>query len=175
MKTKIIPGMRFGRLTVIERSGTDSDGKALWRCICDCHNILRVPGGNLVSGDTTSCGCYQKELAGVTDKRIYPTHGMTETRLYTIWTDMKQRCNNPRDPFFSDYGGRGIKVCEEWETDFSMFYTWAISHGYSIMLTIDRVNNDRGYSPDNCRWVTFEKQANDKRRRDDNAADVKAN
>ena len=90
-------------------------------------------------------------------------HGGKGTRLYRIWQMMKNRCHNPRTPRFKDYGARGITVCDEWKDDFQAFYDWAMSHGYSDDLTIDRIVNDKGYSPDNCRWATKLVQGNNSR------------
>ena len=165
LKTKEMVGQKFGRLTVVQREGTSSNGCATWRCRCECGNEVVVTGGNLRSGNTTSCGCFFKEMVASNNTKSKTTHGKTNTRLHTIWSDMKQRCGNPKDHFYYIYGGRGISVCDEWKNDFQAFYDWAIHNGYRDDLTIDRKNNDQGYCPDNCRWATWKEQANNKRRK----------
>ena len=87
-------------------------------------------------------------------------HGLSKTRLHSIWTNMKTRCNNPNATGFQNWGGKGIKVCEEWSNDVQAFYDWSMMNGYEEHLTIDRIDNDKGYSPDNCRWITYKDQAN---------------
>ncbi len=156
-----IAGKRFGRLTALEYV-RDS----LWKCKCDCGVVKLVDGYGLRDGRINSCGCGQREWAGrMADEslRKYPKGLKHKDRLYGIWCGMKQRCNNSNYREFRYYGGRGIKVCDEWENDFLAFYKWAISNGYGSKLSIDRINNDGGYSPKNCRWATNEVQSRNQR------------
>mgnify|MGYP000409137109 CR=1 FL=1 len=145
--SKDYTGMKFGRLTVQKRI---SGRSTKYQCICDCGNIVIVLGSNLVSGATKSCGCFRSELVTKADTK----HGGCKTRLYSIWRNMLDRCNNPKNKEYHRYGGRGIIVCAEWETDFSSFREWALSSGYQDNLTIDRIDNDLGYAPSNCQWLT---------------------
>lgn len=156
-------GKRFGKLTVVERMQNSKAHKTRWLCRCDCGNEVIVVGSNLQSGNTTSCGCLHNELLAESNAKTKITHGHSKSRLYTIWTDMKQRCNNPNDRYYKLYGGRGICVCKEWEHDFQAFYNWATSHGYKDSLSIDRIDNEKGYSSDNCRWATAKEHAENRR------------
>ena len=153
-EVKDIAGYKFGKLNVISRAGSSSTGKAQWLCKCDCGTNKTVRAADLKNGRVLSCGCYRKERA--------TKHGLKHDRLYRIWVAMRQRCNNPKNDGFEYYGGRGIKVCNEWD-DFKTFNEWSMSHGYADNLTIDRIDVNGNYEPSNCRWVLEVVQGSNKR------------
>lgn len=157
---KDLTGKDFGRLKVISPANPSKCGKSRFFCQCSCGNLIIVEGCNLVSGATQSCGCFRREKT----KKLKLSHGMVKTRLYRCWRNMHDRCLNPKNKEFSNYGARGISICKEWR-DFSVFYQWAISNGYRDDLTIDRIDVNKGYSPQNCRWTDTYNQA---RNRTDN-------
>ncbi|MBP5422456.1 MAG: hypothetical protein J6Y78_08465 [Paludibacteraceae bacterium] len=153
-----LTGQRFGKLVVLEQDKSINDNKhSRWICKCDCGNTKSVISYSLRKGITKSCGC----IGPHGKKGVNKTHGMSKTRIYHEWLSMRGRCL-PNSPNSYNYYQRGITVCEEWLNDFMPFYDWAIANGYDDSLTLDRINNDSGYSPDNCRWVKNDVQQRNK-------------
>lgn len=159
-----ILGKKFGRLTVLDFAGNDKAGHTLLRCLCACGNESVVSRTNLTSGATTSCGCARKEITAANRR----THGGKGTRLYRVWQGMRERCENPNHVSYKLYGGRGISVCSEWDQDYASFRDWALSSGYDFNAkrgdcTLDRVDVNGNYCPENCRWVSMLIQSNNRR------------
>lgn len=151
-----LTGVKVGRLTVMglgERRG----GRPAWRCKCECGNEVTVITTSLSTGRTKSCGCLQKEKVSESCKK----HGLYGTRLYKIWSNMIQRCSNENNDSYKTYGAKGVFVCEEWK-QFDSFCNWAMVSGYSDTLSIDRIENDKGYTPQNCRWATPQEQTDNR-------------
>lgn len=166
MGCKDLTGMRFGRLVADYRAEDlvkNGSRLVMWHCTCDCGNTKVVRAKSLMRGDTTSCGCYLREKV----RRIASKHNGFGTRLYNVWDSFRQRCNNPNNKAYCNYGGRGINICEEWN-DFSVFREWAFATGYKEdakrgECTLDMVDVDGDYCPENCRWISMAEQNRNKR------------
>lgn len=158
-------GQKFGRLTVAEiifKEDANGRGVIYWRCACDCGNVVKIRPQSLKSGNSSSCGCLKREIRSkqMTEQNI--KHGMSGTRIHTIWNAMRARCSLKSGFAYAYYGGRGIKVCDEW-LDFQTFCDWAMAHGYSDKLTLERIDTNGDYCPQNCKWITMSEQSRNKR------------
>ena len=159
-KLEINQGDKFGKWTIVEEIASkiiSNKPRRVFRCKCECGNISEVQLGCLRNGHSTSCGCEQKRRAA----EAQTIHGLANKHpLYLTWKNMKKRCNYPSASEYKNYGERGICVCEEWFNSFQSFYDWTINNGWSRELTIDRINTNGNYCPENCRWSTVETQMN---------------
>ena len=148
-------GKRFGNLVCIGKDPSKDSRYYLFKC--DCGNVKSIIQDSVKRGATISCGCYRKK------NPAHLTYGFSHTRIDNIFKSMIDRCENPKSYNYHKYGARGIRVCNEWKTNKVRFFEWAFSNGYSESLTLDRIDNSKGYSPNNCRWVTYKVQNNNRR------------
>lgn len=165
MRRVDLRGKKFGSLLVVEEAGKINGSKSLsWLCLCDCGTKKTILASNLTGGRSLTCGCGQRRASSNTSK----THGFSKTRLYRVYKGIIQRCSNPANPAFRHYGGRGIKMCDQWRESFVAFREWALTSGYREdsplgTLSLDRIDPNGNYEPSNCRWETIQIQQNNKR------------
>lgn len=153
-----ISGERFGKLVAVRKCNNKKGKRIYWECLCDCGNVIVISSNNLRSGHTKSCGCFALEMK----KKNATKHNMCKSRIYKEWNRMIDRCRNTKSVEAHRYVLRGITVCDEWKNSFETFMLWSLENGYDDNLSIDRIDNDKGYSPDNCRWVDRKTQCRNK-------------
>ena len=156
---KDLVGQKFGRLTVLSKTTRKGESSRKWLCQCDCGNMVEIRGDCLKDGNTQSGGCLRLER--LREKLVI--HGKSKDPLYDVWIAMRQRCSNENDSNYPNYGGRGIAVCLEWDAEFTSFATWADSSGYKKGACLDRIDNSKDYTPDNCRWTNHKQNNRNKR------------
>ncbi|MBW2003019.1 MAG: hypothetical protein JRI72_00180 [Deltaproteobacteria bacterium] len=158
-KHKNLTGLKFNRLLVLKQAKSKNN-KRRWLCKCDCGKLVEVITYDLTRGHTKSCGCLNKEKIRKVGKSN-TTHNMKKTRQYNTWSHMKSRCTNLKNKNYSKYGGRGITISKKWLT-FEGFWD-DMKKGYNDNLTLERIDNNKGYCKENCKWATMKIQQNNKR------------
>jgi hypothetical protein len=156
---KNLKGIKFGRLSVVEYAGQTPSYHHKWRCVCECGNSIEVYAGNLIKGPSVSCGCYQRQSSSVR----MTTHGDTDSTEYRSWRSMINRCNNVNVNCYEEYGGRGISVCDQWKKSYTSFLK-DMGRKPTAKHSIDRIDSNANYTPENCRWATPKQQARNTRR-----------
>lgn len=152
-----LTGMKFGRLSVNNRL-PNIKKRVIYSCSCECGRIISVQAASLRCGSTKSCGCLRQDYM----RKKATKHGYYNESLRAVWSQMRQRCRNPRNHDFHYYGARGISICQEWD-EYLPFREWAMKSGYQMGLTIDRINPDGNYCPENCRWISIQEQQRNRR------------
>ena len=167
MRAHELTGKRFTRLLVIKRLGNTKHGHTFWKCLCECGREHNVASGELLNGDTKSCGCLKRErIARVTYKHGHAKRGRWGSPTYQSWLAMHNRCTNPKQINWPDYGGRGIRICERWRGEHG-FQNFFADMGHRPMgKTLDRIDVSKNYEPDNCRWATRVEQRSNQRTAD---------